>query len=247
VLDRVLAKAGGQRWWAALSGRVKAQRAYALAASTQTSRLEAARDLGNYGLCARARAQLGRRLTLNGVVEAPDARSLHQRLARRLRHQGSAAAVEAEGAGEGEGAPAPGPSPEPSVASVASGGGDGAFGGAPAAADPSLEPLRGHATLRCALPGHDLSATAGVGLPYLDSTGEAARVPLAVSLDLASHDRGDGLQYRVGLHQVGGPGWVGVGGVGGGSRVYAPTHVHPAARRCLGAQRCRLVGLQAQP
>ena len=28
VLDRVLARAGGQRWWAALSGRVKAQRAY---------------------------------------------------------------------------------------------------------------------------------------------------------------------------------------------------------------------------
>ena len=59
-----------------------------------------------------------------------------------------------------------------------------------------------HASLRCVLPGHDLTATAGYNLQYVDSTGDVSHVPLAVSLDLASHDRQDGLQYRVGLHQV---------------------------------------------
>ena len=46
VLDRVLAKAGGRRWWGTLGGRVKAQRAYRLAARGDTTkvgpRLEAA-------------------------------------------------------------------------------------------------------------------------------------------------------------------------------------------------------------
>ena len=40
VLDRVLAQGGGRRWWAALSGRAKAQRAYnQAAASRQASKV----------------------------------------------------------------------------------------------------------------------------------------------------------------------------------------------------------------
>ena len=41
VLDRVLANSGGQRWWAALSGRIKAQRMYKLAASGKASKARA--------------------------------------------------------------------------------------------------------------------------------------------------------------------------------------------------------------
>lgn len=37
---------------------------------------------------------------------------------------------------------------------------------------------------------------------YLDSAASECYVPLAMSLDLASNDRPDGIQYRAGLHQV---------------------------------------------
>jgi hypothetical protein len=250
VLDRVLAKAGGRRWWGTLGGRVKAQRAYRLAArgdiSKVVSRLEAARtaalhcsalshfsasglllglftlclhcpglpcsphrllalqleavrDLGNYALCARSRIQLGRRLTLNGVVEAPDAHKLQKRLAERWAEQRQAAptatAPIATVATDGDIAVA-------APSSSGGGLGRGSSRGAGSGPIPDLEPCTAHATLRYGLPGHDLSATAGYNLRYADNTGDVAHVPLAVSLDLASHDRQDGLQYRVGLHQV---------------------------------------------
>ncbi|PSC71107.1 rRNA-processing EFG1 [Micractinium conductrix] len=198
VLDRVLARAGGQRWWAALSGRVKAQRAYNRAKAGEGRKLEAVRDLGNYALCARGRFRLGRRLTLNGVVEAPDADQLQRRLAHRISERRAAAAVagsSADGAEEAAGA-----------APAANGaGGLGRRSGRAGGPPPELEPYTAHAVLRCALPGHDLSATAGYNLQYVDSSGDVAHVPLAASLDLASHDRQDGLQYRVGLHQVTAP------------------------------------------
>lgn len=66
------------------------------------------------------------------------------------------------------------------------------------------ELFRGHTSLKYVLPGHDLTATLGWQQDYVDSSGEYAHVPLAASLDLASQYRPDGLQYRVGLHQVGG-------------------------------------------
>ncbi|PRW57399.1 TRIGALACTOSYLDIACYLGLYCEROL chloroplastic [Chlorella sorokiniana] len=207
VLDRVIAKAGGRRWWTALSGRVKAQRAYNLGASGRVGKLEAVRDLGNYGLCARSHVQLGRRLTLNAVVEAPDTHALVQRLSE-LREAHAAAA-----ASRGSGGPAE-PGPSAAAASLAADGpAVSTAGGASrprrrrghAANPPELEPCMGHASLRFALPGHDLTATAGYNLQYVDSTGDVSHVPLAVSLDLASHDRQDGLQYRVGLHQVTAP------------------------------------------
>ena len=153
------------------------------------------RDLSNYALCARSRVQLGRRLTLNAVAEAPDAASLAARL-RELhdRHRAAAAAAAAAAQAGGQ----------------AGGDGGASNGGASAAPAsrplppvPELGPYTAHAALRCALPGHDLTATAGYNLAYVDSAGDASHVPLAVSLDLSSHDRADGLQYRVGLHQVG--------------------------------------------
>lgn len=177
--------------------------------------LEAVRDLGNYALCARSRIQLGRRLTLNGVVEAPDAHKLQTRLAERWAEQRQAAPTAA--------APV---ATDGDIAAAAPSGSSGGLGrgssrGAGSGPIPELEPCTAHATLRYALPGHDLSATAGYNLQYADSTGDVAHAPLAVSLDLASHDRQDGLQYRVGLHQVRGVEaailglvWRVVGGVG---------------------------------
>lgn len=78
-MDRVLANFGGRRWWTALSGRVKAQRMYQTA-TAGGARLRALQDLGSYALCARARIQVAPRLTFNGVVEAPDALLLRDRL-----------------------------------------------------------------------------------------------------------------------------------------------------------------------
>ena len=168
--------------------------------------LEAVRDLGNYGLCARSHMQLGRRLTLNAVVEAPDTHALVQRLAE-LREQHAAAAA-SSGSGSA-GAAEPGPSAAAAslatngpVVSTAGGASQPRQRRGHAANPPELEPCMGHASLRCVLPGHDLTATAGYNLQYVDSTGDVSHVPLAISLDLASHDRQDGLQYRVGLHQV---------------------------------------------
>lgn len=69
------------------------------------------------------------------------------------------------------------------------------------------EVCRAHGSLRYSLPGHDLTATLGYNQDYVDSSGEYAHVPLAASLDLASQYRPDGLQYRVGLHQVRGVVW----------------------------------------
>lgn len=146
------------------------------------------RDLSNYALCARSRVQLGRRLTLNAVVEAPDTHQLVQRL-NELRQPAAAAD------------PGPAAGAEPAPGSPGAAGAASRAGGA--GAPQPLEPCTAHATLRCAMPGHDLTATAGYNLQYLDSSGDVAHVPLAVSLDLSSHDRADGLQYRVGLHQVG--------------------------------------------
>ena len=155
--------------------------------------LAALRDLEGYGLCARGRFQLARRLTLNGVVEAPNLMlvrdHMQQLQAQPVVHgsnaslaSGSSAASHSSGSGR--------------RAERATAAGGGAQGW-------DLEPYRAHANLRLALPGHDLTATLGYNQEYLDCSGDFAHVPLAVALDLSSRDRGDGLQYRVGLHQVG--------------------------------------------
>lgn len=155
------------------------------------------RDLSNYALCARSRVQLGRRLTFNAVAEAPDVAALATRLRELHEQRRSAAAQASSSSGAGDAS---------SGSMAGSSAGAGSSGGLAPVAKlppvPELEPYTAHATLRCTLPGHDLTATAGYNLPYLDSGGDASHVPLAVSLDLSSHDRADGLQYRVGLHQV---------------------------------------------
>ena len=63
--------------------------------------------------------------------------------------------------------------------------------------------VKSQAWAKYQLPGHDLVGSAAWNQEYLDSAASYNTVPMAMSLDLASKDRPDGIQYRAGLHQVG--------------------------------------------
>ncbi|KAL0051417.1 hypothetical protein WJX82_007067 [Trebouxia sp. C0006] len=65
--------------------------------------------------------------------------------------------------------------------------------------------LKSQAWAKYQLPGHDLVGSTAWNQEYLDSAANYSTVPMALSLDLASKDRPDGIQYRVGLHQVSAP------------------------------------------
>ncbi len=56
--------------------------------------------------------------------------------------------------------------------------------------------------LKQALPGHDLRAALGWQAESLDSAACYVTTPLSASVDLASKERNDGLQYQLGLHKV---------------------------------------------
>ncbi|KAL6780462.1 hypothetical protein ACKKBF_B13060 [Auxenochlorella protothecoides x Auxenochlorella symbiontica] len=76
-------------------------------------------------------------------------------------------------------------------------------GAAPPAPSPGDEGAAARGTLHMALPGHELTASLTSGQEVVDATGVACVVPLTASLDLSSAlDRGDGMQYRIGLHQA---------------------------------------------
>lgn len=62
--------------------------------------------------------------------------------------------------------------------------------------------LKAQAFAKYQLPGHDLVGSTAWNQEYLDSAAKYSAVPMAMSLDLASKDRPDGIQYRVGVHQV---------------------------------------------
>ena len=87
---------------------------------------------------------------------------------------------------------------------------------APAAATPGeAAPYRAALWAKQTLPGHDLTANASWNAASLDSSASYCQVPLTLALDLSSKDRPDGIQYRVGLHQVRWPlRWLFTGGKG---------------------------------
>ncbi|KAH7622361.1 hypothetical protein NADE_004948 [Nannochloris sp. 'desiccata'] len=178
VLDRVITKVGGRNWWTTISGRIKSQRMYA-SATRDGLKFKALKDLSSYALCGRTRIQLGSRLTFNGVVEAPDALLLRDTFYPKEGRQSLQGISSRNSIG---------------IADVSS-----------SSSPPDEECCATHGTLRLSLPGHDLSATVGRNMDYVESSGDYARVPLAVSLDLSSLDRPDGLQYRLGLYQVTAP------------------------------------------
>ena len=62
--------------------------------------------------------------------------------------------------------------------------------------------VKSQAWAKYQLPGHDVVGTASLNQDYLDSAANYTTVPLSISVDLASKDRPEGLQYRVGVHQV---------------------------------------------
>ena len=81
----------------------------------------------------------------------------------------------------------------------------GSAGAAPAAAAATSgdeAPYRAALWAKQTLPGHDLTANASWNAASLDSSASYCQVPLTLALDLSSKDRPDGIQYRVGLHQV---------------------------------------------
>lgn len=61
---------------------------------------------------------------------------------------------------------------------------------------------KGLAELKYQLPGHEVRALATRSIEYLDSAATYCWLPSAMSLDLASLPRSDGIQYRAGVHQV---------------------------------------------
>lgn len=193
VLDRVLAKFGGLAWWSAISGRVKAQRMYN-SATSGGRKVQALQDLESYALCARTRVQLSRCLAFNGVIEAPSARLLRGALAP------FAAPFEGIRSDSIRAGTAMVASPSPSPVSATN------SDQSASAPLPSIDnAIAAHATLRATLPGHDVTASVGRNMDYVESSGDYARVPVSVAIDLTSHDRIDGLQYRVGLHQITAP------------------------------------------
>lgn len=66
----------------------------------------------------------------------------------------------------------------------------------------SKSAYKSQAWLKYHLPGHDVVGTAAWNQDQVDSAASYCTVPTTVSCDLASKDRPDGIQYRVGLHQV---------------------------------------------
>lgn len=62
--------------------------------------------------------------------------------------------------------------------------------------------VKSQAWAKYQLPGHDLVGSAAWNQEHVDSAACYNTVPMAMSLDLASKDRPDGIQYRAGLHQV---------------------------------------------
>ncbi len=55
---------------------------------------------------------------------------------------------------------------------------------------------------RAVCAGHDLVGSIAWNEQALDSAAAYCQVPLSSSVDLASHIRQDGIQYRVGVHQA---------------------------------------------
>lgn len=80
-----------------------------------------------------------------------------------------------------------------------SAGGD---GGPQAELCPSGPPAKGRTWLKHQVAGHNLLASLAWNEEYLDSAAAYCRVPLSSSLDMASQNRQDGIQYRVGVHHV---------------------------------------------
>ena len=196
VLDRVLAKVGGRTWWAALGGRLRAQKAVSEGWGRQgAERLQPLRDPDSYALCLRLHWRLARLLTLRALVEARDVRPVlgaarvrAAQTQRRLRRLVERARGKAGAQGDA------------SDATLASH----ALDLEPAWDEARPPPASASYSAHVALPGsHELQARLAVTSEGRDAMGAATTVPLAASLDFCSApERRDGMQYRLGFHQT---------------------------------------------
>ena len=71
-----------------------------------------------------------------------------------------------------------------------------------AAAGAEQHPISSRVHLQQQLPGHTVRAVLARDCTYVDSAVSNTVVPLAMSFDVLSKDRPDGIQYRAGLHKV---------------------------------------------
>ncbi|KAI8105076.1 hypothetical protein M9435_000248 [Picochlorum sp. BPE23] len=62
-----------------------------------------------------------------------------------------------------------------------------------------------HSSVRIQVHGHSICGRYSTNMDTVECSGDYARVPQAASIDFSTHNRQDGLQYRVGMYQVSAP------------------------------------------
>ena len=62
-----------------------------------------------------------------------------------------------------------------------------------------------HSSVRIQVHGHSICGRYSRNMDNVECSGDYARVPQAASIDFSTHNRQDGLQYRVGMYQVSAP------------------------------------------
>lgn len=67
-----------------------------------------------------------------------------------------------------------------------------------------------HSSVRIQVHGHSICGRYSTNMDTVECSGDYARVPQAASIDFSTHNRQDGLQYRVGMYQVSAPSLEGV-------------------------------------
>ncbi|GBF99702.1 hypothetical protein Rsub_12414 [Raphidocelis subcapitata] len=221
VLDRVLVQSGRPRWWAALTGRLKAQR---MAGQRSTMKLrETLSDPDNYALAATGRLLLSHATTLRAYVQADDLGqipasfrgwgpppTLRRKAGRRARRRNADGDADSEAA----------PDAEPDAASRGRAHRGGGRAGSGSGSSSAPHGMSAALQLRQALlDGYELTADLAVNEPMLDGVRPATNTPLRLSIDVAPRptQRLGPLLYRVGAHGVLAPSTAeGAGGGAGG-------------------------------
>ena len=141
------------------------------------------KDLHNYGLCWRARMRLSKCAESSQVADSKP--NPHIRARRGLTLNSTVEATDLEKAADAIRARL-----------------NSDHWRQPAAEPAAEQPLSSRVCLQQQLPGHSVRVVLATDCTYVDSAASDMRVPLALSLDVLSKDRADGIQYRAGLHKV---------------------------------------------
>ncbi|CAL8462881.1 g2415 [Coccomyxa elongata] len=158
----------------------------------RTSQLTAASDAGSS-------KHVTATLTASSSEEQPAKLSLHSRAEGASASSPAPEGSTVEGSSNAAGLSGSIQAAQPVMQRPSSAGG---HGGPPAELCPSGAPAKGRTWLKHQVAGHNLLASLAWNEEYLDSAAAYCRVPLSSSLDVASQNRQDGIQYRVGVHHV---------------------------------------------